>query len=149
MSIKSNRKALFNYEVIKKYEAGIVLEGWEVKSIKSGNFTFGTSFVVIRKNELWLIGLNVGNWPGARRKTDEIRKQERKLLLKKEEIRRISSLMNESKRLTIVPLSVFLRNNLIKVEIAIVRGKRQYEKKEKKKKKDFERSMQREMKHIR
>lgn len=148
MTIKKNKKAFFDYEILKKYDAGIVLDGWEVKSIKAGNFSFEGSFVVIRKSEPWLMAMNIGNWPGSKPKSDEIKQRKRKLLLNKSEIKKLSSMMNESNRLTIVPLELFVANNLIKLRIGIGKGKRKYEKKDQKKKKDFRRDLERQLKYV-
>lgn len=145
MKIKVNKQALYDYEVLKDFEAGIVLEGWEVKSIKAGNFDLAGSFVVIQRGQVWLRGMTVANWPAAKVRSDEYRRRDRALLLNKQEIQKIVAMRKQSSRSTIMPLEVYLQNNLIKVRIGVVRSRRQYQKRELKKRRDLERDIKRDL----
>lgn len=148
MVIKSNRKAYFDYEVLREYEAGLVLAGWEVKSIRSGNINLRGSYIVDRDGELWLRGATVGNYPYAPNQTAIAQERERKLLLRGEEIRKLQSEVKTSRRTTIVPLEIFLQNNLIKLKIAAVVSRRKYEKKERIKQRDMERQLKQDLKNV-
>ncbi len=140
-----NKKALLNYEIIEDYEAGIILRGWEVKSIKHGLFNLKDAFVVINsKQEVFIVGMHVARWITQSRHLKLDYKRERKLLLNKKEIRKINLLKKRTANTTIVPIKVYLKNNKIKVNIALVRGRKQYEKraiiKERELKKDIKHS---------
>lgn len=147
MLIKSNRKVFFDYEIVKEFEAGIMLEGWEVKSIKAGNINFQGSYILVRGEEVWLRNAEVGNWPAAPKHTDIERNREKKLLLNKIEIRKMASLVATNRRLTTVPLELFLHKNLIKIKIAVVQSRRKYEKRAKIKERDLTRSINQELKN--
>jgi SsrA-binding protein len=133
-----NRKAKFNYSVEAKYITGIVLLGSEVKSIREGAINFGDSYCLFINNELWIRGLHISEYNhGASHEVI----RDRKLLLNKAEIRKIQRLINEQ-GFIIFPLSIFLTDkNLIKVEIAIGKGKKNYDKREIIKKRDIERGL--------
>ena len=133
-----NRKAKFNYRLIEKYEAGIVLTGDEVKAIKRGKVDIGKAYVKAIRNELYLINANF-NKPGDT--------GSRKLLLHKKEI---ISLLTEikAKRLTLIPTKMYTRGRLIKLEFALAKSKRGYEKRDLIKRKDIERDIERELKDI-
>jgi SsrA-binding protein len=148
MSIKSNRKAYYDYEIVDTFEAGVELFGWEVKSIRSGNVNLNGNYVVIRKGELWLRGVNIGNWPKAPTQSEEIRLRERRLLLHKSQISKLSSEIQASKRYTLVVLDVYENNSRIKMKLGLVKGKRLYEKKDKIKQRDLTRDISRELKNI-
>ena len=125
--IANNKKANFEYEILKKYEAGIVLEGSEVKSVRAGGVSLNDSYVKNRNNELYLINTYIKPYEKSSMFTPDARKQ-RKLLLKRQEIDEIIKKVSE-KGLTIVPLRVYLKGNLIKVEIGVCKGKKLYDKK--------------------
>jgi len=140
-----NRKAHFNYEILEKYEAGIELLGFEVKSVKAGRSTIVGSFIIIRGGEVYIVGMQVppyqvGNTPLG---YDPIRV--RRLLLNKKEINSLSN-ADAKKGLTIIPLSLYNKGNKVKMEIAIVKGKKVYDKRETIKKRDVDREMSREYK---
>lgn len=125
--IANNKKANFEYEILKKYEAGVVLEGSEVKSVRAGGVSLNDSYVKNRNNELYLINTYIKPYEKSSMFTPDARKQ-RKLLLNRQEINEIIKKVSE-KGLTIVPLRVYLKGNLIKVEIGVCKGKKLYDKK--------------------
>jgi len=140
-----NRKAHFNYEVVDKYEAGIELFGYEVKSIKGGRAILAGSFAIVRGGEVYLMNMQippyqVGNTPGGYDPT-----RTRKLLLSKKQIKAISP-SDGMKGLTLVPLSLYNKGRLVKVELAVVKGKKNYDKRETIKKRDTDREIRREYK---
>ncbi|MSU75898.1 SsrA-binding protein SmpB [Patescibacteria group bacterium] len=145
--IALNRKARFEYELERTLEAGIELEGGEVKSIKAGEISLNESFVTIKDGEVWLTNAHVKPYqPAQGFEQDPTRP--RKLLLKKAEI---SKLVGENKahRRTMVPTKVYLKNGRVKVEIAVARGKQQHDKRASVKKREQEREAQAAMKQAR
>jgi SsrA-binding protein len=145
-SLAENKKALFDYETISRYEAGLVLQGWEVKSVKGKRLSLKESFVVIKKNRAWLVGAHVARWPGANVvSTQEYRDKE--LLLSKRELVELSSGV-KIKGQTIIPLNIHLSKNLVKLEIALAKGKKLYDKRSKLKELDQKREIQRDLKHF-
>lgn len=140
--LSSNKKAYYDYEVLDKYEAGISLLGWEVKSIKNTNFNITNGYIVPRDNELLMVGMRVGILQGSFEQDKNRETRDRKLLLKKSEIFTIMHKV-KTKGLTVVPLEVYLNDRgLIKVAIAIVKGKKKYQKKDKIKERDQIRSIE-------
>lgn len=145
-TLATNKQAKFEYEILDTFEAGIVLEGHEVKSAKEGNISLKGAYVSIDKNnELYLKQAAISKYRLAGPLPTYDPERPRKLLLHKKEI---DSLVGKTKQhgLTIVPISVYTKHDKIKVEIALVRGKKKFEKKESIKKKDIERDVQREIK---
>jgi len=142
-----NRKARFNYEFLEKIEAGIALSGPEVKSIKQGKINLNDAYVRIDPNqEVWLINANISPYPFAdNRNYDPTRT--RKLLLHKKEILSLSKKM-EAKNLSLIPTACYLKKGVIKLEIALAKGKKRWQKKEAIKKRDIEREMARELKSL-
>ena len=149
--ITKNKKALFNYEVLDKYEAGIVLSGHEVKSVKNGQINLKGSYVTIgiepssQKPALLLMNANISLYKHAGSMPYYDPERPRKLLVHKKEL---NSLIGKTKEkgLTIVPISVYTKNNLIKVEFALARGKKLHDKRESIKKRDIEREIGRKLK---
>jgi SsrA-binding protein len=135
--IATNRKAFFNYEIFERAEAGIVLAGSEVKSIREGGLNFRDSFVELRAGELWLVGCRVGPYSHGNIQ-NHAEGQDRKLLLHRREIDKLGGKATE-KGFTIVPLQAYFKNGRIKVEIGIARGKKSHDKRETIKRKDIER----------
>jgi SsrA-binding protein len=123
MLLSNNPKVFYEYEILEKYVAGIVLLGHEVKSIKQGKVNIKGCYVKVIKNELYIIGMNISKYMGY---GEELR--DRKLLVKRREIKNMQKAV-EQKRLTIVPIKVFLKNGLVKLEIAVAKGKKDYDKK--------------------
>lgn len=144
--IADNKKALFDYEILEKFEAGIVLFGHEVKSVKNGGISLKGAYVTVHNGEAYLIGAHIGKYKPAGGLTDYDAERSRKLLLKNKELRYLSG-KKEVAGLTIVPIRVYIKHSKVKVEIGIGRGKKQYEKKEKIKKRDIEREIRRTLKY--
>ena len=140
-----NRKARFNYEVLEKYEAGIELFGTEVKSVRGGQMSLEGAFVIVRGGEAYLINANVPSYQPKNAPKDYDPLRNRKLLLTKKEIYTLSG-SEKNKSLTIVPISVYNKGRKIKVEIALVKGKKKYDKRESIKKRDTDREIRREYK---
>ncbi|MBC7242003.1 MAG: SsrA-binding protein SmpB [Anaerolineae bacterium] len=140
--IATNRKAYHDYHLEQTFEAGIALTGSEIKSVRAGRVNLRDSFVLIRNGEAWLVDAHIAQYEQASRDNHEP-KRDRKLLLHKQEIARLASRVQE-KGYTIVPLRMYLKGNLAKVEIALARGKRLYDKREAIAQRDSEREMERE-----
>lgn len=139
-AIANNRKAFFDYEILEKLEAGLVLTGAEVKAAKKGSVDMKGSFVVIRGDEAWLTNMHIGHYAPAGSMDGYEPTRTRKLLLHKKEIAYLKG-KHEADRLTVVPTSIFTHHNRVKVEIALARGKRKFEKRETIKKRDLEREL--------
>jgi len=135
--IAKNKRAEYLYTIFDKWEAGIVLTGAEVKGVRKGNIAFKDSYVEPINNELYIVGLYISpeNSPF---KINPDRK--RKLLLHRREINKIIGRITE-KGYTVVPLSIYIKNNLVKVQIGLAKGKRKYDKKEKIKQRDLDREI--------
>ena len=146
-SIKTNKKALFDYEILTEFEAGLVLQGSEVKSIKLGNVNFKGSFLKFYKNELFLLNMYIGKFKPAGK---EGHPEERniKVLLKKKELEKLF-LQTKIKGNAIIPIEIYLKNNFIKVKIAVGKGKKKYEKKNIIKERDQKREIGRKLKNLR
>lgn len=140
-----NKDALFNYELIETYEAGIVLKGWEVKSIKNGWASLKESYVVFKGNDLYLIGCHVTGWPGVQLTTKDMN-VDRKLMLHKHEINKIKGMIS-SKGFTAVIVDLYAKAGKIKAKLAIARGKKMYDKRTVLKEKDQKRDIERDLKH--
>jgi SsrA-binding protein len=140
-----NRKARFDYEILEKYEAGIALLGTEVKSVRGGKMALEGAFVIVRGGEAYLINSNVPPYQAKNAPQDYDPLRNRKLLLTKKEIGELAG-NEKNKSLTIVPLSVYNKNRKIKMEIAVVRGKKKYDKRETIKKRDTDRELRRTLK---
>jgi SsrA-binding protein len=141
MEIK-NRSAYFEYFIDAKYEAGLVLLGTEVKSLREGKASFNDSYCLVHKGEVWLKSLHIAEYShGTVNNHDPLR--DRKLLLQKREIKRIDAKLKE-KGYTLVPLRIFLNDkNLIKVEIGLAKGKKLHDKRESIKKRETDREIKR------
>ena len=136
-----NKKAYFDFEVLDKYEAGIVLQGWEVKSFKTGKGSVNGSFIKIFGDEAFLVNSIVPNWKSGEKHTPEQERRQRKLLLQKNQIKRINSELKQ-KGITAVPLEVIENDGkLVKVIIGLVRGKKKFDKRQKLKEKDLQRRL--------
>lgn len=140
-----NRKARFDYEVLEKYEAGIELLGVEVKSVRGGQMSLEGAFVIARGGEVFLINANIPPYQAKNAPTDYDPLRNRKLLLTKKEIVGLSG-SEKNKSLTIVPISVYNKNRKVKVEIALVKGKKRIDKRETIKKRETDRELRREYK---
>ena len=139
--IATNRKAHFEYSILSKYEAGIVLRGTEVKSLRESKVNIQDAYGRIKNDEVWLINSNINEYKfGNINNHDPLRN--RKLLLNKREIRKIKQDLQE-KGLTLVPLKIYFSGSLIKVELGIAKGKKLFDKRESIKKRDIERKLKR------
>jgi len=138
-----NRKARFNYEILEKYEAGIELLGSEVKSVRGGQMSLEGAFVIVRGGEVYLINTNIPPYQAKNSPKDYDQLRNRKLLLTKKEIAELAG-NEKNKSLTIVPISVYNKGRKIKVEIALVKGKKKFDKRETLKKRDTDREIRRE-----
>jgi len=137
--LAKNKKAYFDYEILEKLEAGIVLAGHEVKSIKSGNVSLKGSYVAVTGGEVWLLGCHISPYKFARLEGYEPTRT-RKLLLSKKQI---ASLIGKTKAqgLTLIPLSMYVKRGFVKLEIALAKGKKKYEKRETIKKREAKRKI--------
>jgi SsrA-binding protein len=124
----SNRKARHDYFIIEAFEAGIVLTGTEVKSLRQGNANLQDSYAELRSGEVWLEGMHINPYEHGSIYNHEPRRR-RKLLLQKKQIRKLLGGLKE-KGLTLVPLSVYFKGPYAKVELALARGKKSYDKRE-------------------
>lgn len=145
--LASNRKAYHDYFVDDAQEAGIVLTGTEIKSVREGKINLRDSYVQIRAGQAFLMNAHISPYSQGNRANPDP-KRDRKLLLHKREIRRLQAAVQE-KGLTIVPLKVYLKNNRAKVEIALARGKKLYDKREAIAKRDVDREVRAELKNRR
>lgn len=143
--ISKNRKASFNYELLEKWEAGIVLTGTEIKSVRAGQVDLKQSYVQHLDGELWLVEAHISPYAQGNRENHDPKRQ-RKLLLHKREIDKIVSNL-KSKGLTLVPTILYLKNGRAKVEIALGRGKKKHDKRADLAKKDANRQIQRALKN--
>lgn len=144
-TIAENRRARFDYEALEKFEAGIVLEGFEVKSAKLGRLNLSGSYGLVRGGEAFLFNASIQPFPGANVPAGYDVDRTRKLLLTKEQIRGLQARLEE-KRFTLVPLRAFVTRNLVKVEVALARSKRSEDKRETIRKRDVDREMRRDLK---
>jgi len=142
MSIVNNRKAYFEYHVLEEFEAGIVLLGSEVKSIRMGNVTLADSFIYLKSGEVWIKNFKVARYKQTHISEKHEENREKKLLLTKTQIVKVSRMM-EDKGITCVPLQVFIKNNKLKVKIGVVKGKKLYDKRQSIKERDVKWEMQR------
>jgi SsrA-binding protein len=140
-----NKKAKLNYEILEQYEAGMELFGLEVKSLRNRQGSLTGSHVTIRGGEAYLIGATIPPYQPSNTPKDYDAARNRRLLLTKKEIDKLGGLESQ-KRLTIVPLSVYNKGRKLKIEIAVVRGKKKHDKRETIKRKDAERELKRTLK---
>lgn len=145
MHLIENRKAAFNYEFLEKFDAGIELFGFEVKSLRKKQGSLDGSYVIVRGNETFLVNAFIPPYQPKNTPKDYDPRRHRKLLLTKKEIAELAG-AESKKGLTIVPISVYAKGRKIKVALAIARGKKKYDKRESIKKRDTEREIRREMK---
>jgi len=142
--IATNRKAQHDYHLEETFEAGIALTGTEIKSVRAGRVNLGDGYVQIKGGEAWLVNCHISPYdPASRENVDPLRP--RRLLLHKRELARLQNRVAE-RGWTIVPLRMYLKNQRAKVEIALARGKRQYDKREAIARREAEREIAREIK---
>jgi len=137
----TNPKAGFDYNIIETFEAGLELAGYEVKSIKNGKVSIKGAYVKIINGEAWLMGAIVSPYQAGNVPPDYDQQRNRRLLLKKKELQYLQS-KSQEQGLTLVPLKIYSKKNLIKLEIGLARGKKKYDKREAIKKREFERRLE-------
>ena len=142
--VATNRKAFHEYHILETFEAGVQLRGSEVKSIREGKASLKQAYILIRKGEAWLRGTHIPTYSHTGFEGHEP-VRDRKLLLHKKEIQRINSKLAE-KGLTAVPTKLYFKGGLIKLEFGLAKGKKLYDKRDTKKKRDVERDIQRALK---
>ena len=137
-----NRKARYKYQILEKVEAGIVLTGAEIKSIRAGRVDLSGSFARIKEEEVFLTNAFINPWMGSQKFADS--RRERKLLLHKKQVLNWHGKIAGGK-LTLVPLSIYIKGNLAKVELALAKSKTKFDKRASLKKKTIERDIEREL----
>ena len=142
MSIVENRKAFHDFFVEERYEAGIALEGWEVKAIRAGRVQLKEAYVVLKSGEVFLVGAHVSPLATASTHVRPDPTRTRKLLLRAEEIRRLIGKVDRA-GYTLVPLNLHYSKGRVKLEVGLARGKRQYDKRAAEKEREWNREKQR------
>ncbi|MBF8248085.1 MAG: smpB, partial [Bacteroidetes bacterium] len=140
----SNRKARHEYEILETLEAGIALKGTEVKSLRNGNANLQDGYAVIKNGEVWLLGMHISPYEQGNINNHEP-KRDRRLLLQKKQIRKLFGRVAE-KGLTLVPLSVYFKGPYAKIELALARGKKTFDKREAVAKRDAQREVAKRLK---
>jgi SsrA-binding protein len=146
MSIVENRKAFHDYFIEERYEAGIALEGWEVKAIRAGRATIAEGYVMVKGGELFLIGANISPLPTASTHIHPDPTRTRKLLLHGEEIKRLVGKV-EQRGYTLVPLNLHYSKGRIKLEVGLGRGKLKHDKRAAEREREWNREKQRLLRH--
>ena len=144
--IATNKRAVFDYELQKKFEAGLMLTGAEVKSIKNGHISLKGSFVTMHDGELYLTNANISPYPFAKTATAYDPTRSRKLLVRKSEITSLTGKL-QTKGLTLVPLRVYTKKRLIKLEFALAQGKKAFDKRASVGKRESKRRIERVLKN--
>ena len=139
-----NKKAYYNYDILEKFEAGLVLLGTEVKSIKGGHINLAGSYIVFRQEEPYLIGAKIPAYQPKNAPSDYNPERQRKLLLNKKEINYLIGKSN-MRGFSLVPLKIYEKSGKLKLEFGLAKGKKKYDKKEKIKKRDIDREVNREL----
>jgi SsrA-binding protein len=137
----SNRRARFEYEILDSYEAGIVLKGSEVKSLRASKANLQDSYAIVKNGEVWLLNMHINPYEQANQFNHEPLRT-RKLLLNKSEIAKLHAGTNE-KGLTLIPLKIYFKKGIAKVQLGIAKGKKLHDKRESIKERDIEREMRR------
>jgi SsrA-binding protein len=142
MSIVENKKAFHDYFVEERFEAGLVLEGWEVKAIRAGRVQLKEAYVILKGTEPFVIGMHVSALPTASTHVNPDPTRSRKLLLNSEEIRKLIGKV-EQRGYTLVPINLHYKGGRVKLEIGLAKGKKQHDKREVEKERDWQREQQR------
>lgn len=146
MSIAQNRKASFNYFIEDRFEAGIVLQGWEAKAIRAGHVQLSESHIIIKNGELFVFNMQISPLRTTSTHVRADAHRTRKLLMHRSEINKLIGRV-ELKGYTLVPLSLYFKNGRIKIEIALAKGKKSFDKRNSLKDQDWAREKERLMKH--
>ncbi|MEQ1516071.1 MAG: SsrA-binding protein SmpB [Usitatibacteraceae bacterium] len=147
MSIAENKKAFFDYFIEERYEAGLVLEGWEVKAIRASRAQIKEGYVILKQGAFYLIGAHISALPEASTHVNPDPVRTRKLLLREEEIKKLIGRV-EQRGYTLVPLNLHYKGGRIKLEIGLAKGKKQHDKRDAEKEKDSKREQQQAMKQV-
>jgi len=146
-SVAVNRKAWHEYTIEEHFEAGIALQGWEVKSLRAGRVQLDQSYILLKNNEVWVIGLQISPLPTTSTHILADPQRTRKLLLNRKEINKLIGSV-ERKGYTLLPLKLYWKNNRIKLDIALAKGKKQHDKRAAEKTRDWSRDKQRLLKNF-
>lgn len=141
-----HKRAKFDYEILETFEAGIVLHGYEVKSVRNGRGKIEGAYVIVRGGEAFLVGASISPYQTANMPKNYNPERPRKLLLSKKQLTELSQ-QGEKKGLTLVPISVYNKGRYIKVQVCVVKGKKNYDKREKIKERETDRSILRTLKN--
>ena len=141
-TIALNKKARFDYEIEAQYEAGLILEGWEVKSLRAGKVQLVDSYVLLKNNEAWLLGSLITPLGTVSTHITPDPRRTRKLLLNRSELNKLIGLV-ERKGYALIPLALYWKNNRVKMSIALARGKKLYDKRQTERDRDWQREKQR------
>jgi SsrA-binding protein len=142
MSIIQNRKAFHDYFVEERFEAGLVLEGWEVKAIRAGRGNIAEAYVVVRQNALWLLGAHISALPTASTHISPNPTRTRKLLMHAEEIRKLVGKV-EQRGYTLIPLDLHYKGGRIKLDVGLAKGKQHHDKRAAERDKQWQKDKQR------
>ena len=146
MSITDNKKAFHDYFIEERFEAGICLEGWEVKAIRAGRANIKEAYIVIRNGEIFVIGMHITALPTASTHVTTDPTRTRKLLLQKSQIERLIGLV-ERQGYTLIPLALYWKNAWVKIEIGLAKGKKEHDKRDDLKEREWQRDKERMMKN--
>jgi len=146
MPIAENRKAFHDYFVEERYEAGLVLEGWEVKAIRAGRAQIGDGYVIVDKGALWLLGAHISPLLAASTHVQADPTRTRKLLMNGDEIRRLIGKV-EQRGYTLIPLDLHFSKGRIKLQIALAKGKLKHDKRASEREKEWQREKTRLLRH--
>ncbi|MGB6241208.1 MAG: SsrA-binding protein SmpB [Castellaniella sp.] len=146
MSIVDNRKATHDYFIEERFEAGLVLEGWEVKAIRAGHVQLKESYVIVRDGALWILGMHISPLPTASTHIHPNATRTRKLLLHRQEISKLIGKV-EQRGYALVPLNLHYKGGRIKLDFGLGRGKKLHDKRDTQRDKDWAREKERLMKH--
>jgi len=146
MSIVDNRKATHDYFIEDRFEAGLVLEGWEVKAIRAGHVQIKESYIIVRDGEIFVVGMHISPLPTASTHIHPNSTRTRKLLLRGEEIKKLIGKV-EQRGYTLVPLNLHFKNGRIKMDFGLGRGKKLHDKRDTARDKDWQREKERLLKH--
>jgi len=147
-TIALNRKAKHEYSIEDRYEAGMALEGWEVKSIRAGRIQLDQGYVILKNGEAWLLGAQITPLQSASTHINPDPQRTRKLLLHQGELNKLVGLI-ERRGYTLVPLAMYWKKNCVKLEIGLAKGKKLHDKRADEKKKDWDRTKQQLLKKYR
>ncbi|MCK5719857.1 MAG: SsrA-binding protein SmpB [Thiomargarita sp.] len=145
-NIGVNKKARFDYFLQEKIEAGVVLEGWEVKSLRAGRLQLRDTYVIIKNNEVWILGMIITPLEAASSHISPESQRTRKLLLNRSEISKLIGIL-ERKGYSLIPNRLYWKNRRVKVEIAVAKGKKEFDKRDTEKNRDWQREKGQILKH--